>query len=164
MRTCLIFHLGHFSYTSEFLLVLKFFLWDVSCDTFSSLDYESIMICVVCRDMFLSTVEVLLLFVYLLDTTVLEISSVFWLRSQSIVFFCQSIFCVVCRDMFLSTAIVLLLLVDFFDTIVFETPPVKWLRNQSIVFVYIFDYVEDIWIHVLNRMNQKWVGFFQSRV
>ena len=32
-----------------------------------------------------------------------------------------------------------------------KTSPVRWLRNQSRVFVHIFDYMEDLWLHVLNR-------------
>ena len=66
--------------------------------------------------------------------------------------------------MFLSTTAVLLLIIYFFDTIVIETPSVLWIRNKSLVFVRIFDYVEDIWINVLNRTVQKQFIDFQSRV
>ena len=57
--------------------------------------------------------------------------------------------------MFLSTAEVLLFLVYFFDPIVLETTSARWLRNQSRVFVEIFDYMEDVWLHVLNITNQR---------
>ena len=57
--------------------------------------------------------------------------------------------------MFLSTAAALLLLVYFFGTIFLETTSVQWLRNKSRVFVQIFDYMEDLCLHVLNIMDQK---------
>ena len=121
--------------------------------------------CVVCRYRFLSTVEVLLILVYFFDTIVRETSSVCWLSNQSRVFdLCLSIFCVFCCDMFLSTAAVLLIIVYFFDPILLENPSVWCLRNQSRFFVHIFDYMEDLWLHVLNRTDQKWVGICQRRV
>ena len=85
--------------------------------------------------MFLSTVEVILILVYLFDTIFIETPSVCWLRNKPRVFFVfQSIFCVVCRDTFLSTAAVIIILFYFFDTIFIETTSVRWLRNQSSVF------------------------------
>ena len=65
-----------------------------------------------CRDMFLLTVEVLLLLVFTSSICiVLETPSVSWLRNQSIVFvlFVDQYFAFFCRDMFLSTVKVLLL-------------------------------------------------------
>ena len=71
----------------------------------------------------------------------------------------QSIFCVVCCNMFLSTAAVHLIVVYLFDTIVIETPSVLWISNLSRVFVQIFDFMEDLWIHVLNRTNKNELEF-----
>ena len=66
--------------------------------------------------------------------------------------------------MFLSTVEVLLLVVYFFNPIFIESSSVRYLGNQSIVLVQIFDYMEDLWLHVLNRTDQKRVVFSQNRV
>ena len=66
--------------------------------------------------------------------------------------------------MFLSTAEIILILVYFFDTIVIETLPVLWVRKKSIVFVQVFYYMEDLWINILNRMDQKLIVFCQCIV
>ena len=66
--------------------------------------------------------------------------------------------------MFLSTAEIILILVYFFDTIVIETLPVLWVRKKSIVFSQVFYYMEDLWINILNRMDQKLIVFCQCIV
>ena len=66
--------------------------------------------------------------------------------------------------MFLSTAAFILLVVYSFDPIVIEILSVQWLRNKSRVSVQISDYMEDIYIHVLNRTDKQLIGVCQSRV
>ena len=53
----------------------------------------------------------------------------------------------------------LLLVVYVSDPIVLETNSVLWRRNQSRVFVQIFDYMDDLWLHVLNIMDKNEVEF-----
>ena len=115
------------------------------------------LFCVVCLNLFLSTVEIILIVVvYLFDPIVLETSSIFWIRNQSGVFVVfQSRFCVFCLDMFLSNSEVIIFLVYFFDPVFIETSLVRWISNQSRFFVRIFDYMEDPWLCVLNTMDQK---------
>ena len=60
---------------------------DVYCDTLSSLADKSIMILCYFLWYFLSTAEFILLLVYFFHPIVIDISSVFWLRNQSRVFF-----------------------------------------------------------------------------
>ena len=120
---------------------------------------------VVCRDMFLSTVEVILLLLYFFDHIVFGKASFCWLSNKLIfIAVCQSKVCAVCCDMFLSTSTVLHLIIHFFYPIVLETPLVWGLRNQSRIFVQIFDYIEDLWQFFLNKTDQKWVRVCQNRV
>ena len=171
MRTCLIFLRSSLSCfrLSSFLLN---FLSDVYRDTFSSLVYESIIILCCLSWYFFSTVEVILLLVYLFDLIVLEAPLFHWLRNQSrVLSVFQSRFCDVCCDMFLSTAKVLLLLVYFFGPIVLETTSVIWIKNHSIVFTLfkIFYYMEYYWINmfwlilVFSRTYTTCIGLCHNR-